>query len=80
MSERLFVGSWVVVVVFGVSFISSSLLMLAYMMTLMAGFGVTRFGFKSFSLSCVPLCVFGFGLCAKDRLLAEYAKSGVLIV
>jgi hypothetical protein len=51
--------------------------MSVYMMTLMAGFGVTRFGFKSFRLESVSLCVFGFSLCAIDRLEAEYAERGV---
>lgn len=67
----------VVIVVFGVSFISSPLLMFVYMTMLMAGFSVTRFDFKFFSLRYVPLCVFGFSLCAIGRLEAEYAERSV---
>jgi hypothetical protein len=51
--------------------------MFVYMTMLMAGFSVTRFDFKFFSLRYVPLCVFGFSLCAIGRLEAEYAERSV---
>jgi hypothetical protein len=60
VSERLFV------VVFGVSFISSLLPMFVYMMTLIAGFVVTRFGFESVNLDYVPLYAFALSLCVVD--------------
>ena len=51
------------------------------MTTLLAGFGVTRFGFEFVTLGYSSLCMFGLSLCVVGVVddLAEYTEGGFFL-